>query len=92
MLTDRTYGWQAASDLQIKKFRSSAFLRGRHSYKITDDGIEAFPRIEALYAYPSAGAEAVVGRVFTGVERLDSMTGGASYRIDDHGHGAIGHR
>jgi len=76
LLTDRTYGWQAASDLQIKKFRSSAFLRGRHSYKITDGGIEVFPRIEALYAHPSAGAEAVFGRVSTGMERLDSMTGG----------------
>ena len=78
LLTDRTYGWQAASDLQIKKFRSSAFLRGRHSYKITDGGIEVFPRIEALYAYPSAsaGAAAAVDKVSTGVERLDAMVGG----------------
>ena len=51
-LNDRTYGWRAESDLQIRKFRGSGFLRGRHAYKITDKGFIAHPRIEALLAHP----------------------------------------
>lgn len=76
VLTDRTYGWQAESDLQVTKFRGSGFLRGRHSYKITDAGFVAFPRIEALYAYPSRADEASVGLASTGIGRLDTMLGG----------------
>ena len=37
-LSDRIYGWRAESDLQVTKFRGSGFLRGRHAYKIADDG------------------------------------------------------
>ena len=75
-LTDRSYGWQAQSDLQIRKFRGGAFLRGRHSYKITDAGITVYPRIEALLARPSRIAEAEFDRTSTGLDRLDAMLGG----------------
>ena len=75
-LTDRIYGWQAESDLQIQKFRGSAFLRGRHSYQITDDGITVHPRIEALFAQPSRPGEAASGRISTGIDRLDVMLHG----------------
>lgn len=76
VLTDRIYGWQAESDIQVLKFRGSGFLRGRHSYKITGDGIIVYPRIEALYAHPSQAGKAAIGRAFTGIERLDTMLGG----------------
>ena len=52
-LNDRIYGWRAESDLQVRKFRGSGFLRGRHAYKITDSGFIVHPRIEALLAHPS---------------------------------------
>jgi circadian clock protein KaiC len=75
-LTDRIYGWQAESDLQVHKFRGSSFLRGRHSYRITDVGISVHPRIEALLANPNPPAGAEVGRTSTGVDQLDGMLHG----------------
>lgn len=45
-LKDRDYGWRAESDLQVLKFRGSAYLRGRHAYVITDEGLRVYPRIE----------------------------------------------
>lgn len=76
VLTDRMYGWQAASDLQVTKFRGSGFLRGRHSYKITEAGCAVFPRVEALYAHPSRADEASFGLASTGIAGLDAMLGG----------------
>ena len=35
-LTDQLMGWSAESSLQVVKFRGSAFLRGRHAFKITE--------------------------------------------------------
>ncbi|MCW5734888.1 MAG: AAA family ATPase [Enhydrobacter sp.] len=75
-LTDRAYGWRAESDLMVSKFRGSAYLRGRHAYKIADGGFIVYPRIEALLAYPSRGAELAVGRVSSGIARLDDMLNG----------------
>ena len=76
VLTDRIYGWQAASDLQVLKFRGSAFLRGRHAYKITDAGLLVYPRIEALFAVPSHQTPWSAARLSTGFGKLDSMLGG----------------
>ena len=76
VLADRIFGWQAQSDIQVTKFRGSGFLRGRHTYKITDDGFVTYPRIEALYALPSKTGEAATARVSTGVERLDALIDG----------------
>jgi circadian clock protein KaiC len=73
VLNDRVYGWQAASDLQVSKFRGSGFLRGRHSYKITGDGIAVYPRIEALHAYPSRKGGTPGGKLSTGIAQLDKM-------------------
>ena len=42
-LNDRIYGWRSESDLLVTKFRGSGYLRGRHSYKITDAGIVVYP-------------------------------------------------
>ena len=75
-LNDRLYGWQAESDLQVVKFRGSGFLRGRHSYQITQSGIVVHPRIEALLARPTRADVDRPGRASTGVERLDSILGG----------------
>lgn len=76
VLKDRMYGWQAASDLQVTKFRGGSFLRGRHSYQISDDGVTVYPRIEARYAHPSRMAELPAGRASMGIDRLDAMLGG----------------
>ena len=75
-LNDRTYGWRAESDLQIRKFRGSGFLRGRHAYKITDKGFVAHPRIEALLAHPTREDQGSVARTSSGVPGLDRMLNG----------------
>jgi len=75
-LSDRNYGWRAESDIQIKKFRGSTFLRGRHAYKITDDGIVVHPRIEALLARPSRPDEGGSELVQSGIAKLDILLGG----------------
>ncbi len=75
-LTSRTYGWQAASDIEVTKFRGSGFLKGRHSYKVTDDGIVVYPRLEALYATPSRPDDGTSGRASTGLNKLDTMLHG----------------
>jgi circadian clock protein KaiC len=75
-LNDRTYGWRSQSDLQVRKFRGSGFLRGRHSYKITDDGIVVYPRIEALLARPSRPEENWSQRTPSGIAKLDDLLGG----------------
>lgn len=75
-LTSRSYGWQTASDLQVTKLRGSAFLRGRHSYKISEAGITLYPRIESLYARPSHTIDFAPNLVTSGIAQLDVMLGG----------------
>ena len=75
-LTDRAHGWRSQSDLQIRKFRGGAFLRGRHAYKITRAGVIVYPRLEELYAFPSTPDAVDQRRVSTGIARLDAMLGG----------------
>jgi len=72
-LSDRLQGWEAQSDLQVTKFRGSGFLRGRHAYEITGDGIAVHPRIEANYAYPSRTDQGAGGTTKTGIDRLDDI-------------------
>ena len=75
-LSDQLMGWAAESYLQVVKFRGSAYLRGRHAFKITDNGIVVHPRIEALLARPSRPDQGGLGRVSIGVDQLDVMLGG----------------
>jgi circadian clock protein KaiC len=75
-LSDQLMGWAAESYLQVVKFRGSAYLRGRHAFKITDNGIVVHPRIEALLARPSRPDLGGLGRVSIGVDQLDIMLGG----------------
>jgi circadian clock protein KaiC len=75
-LTDQLAGWAAESSLQVVKFRGSAFLRGRHAFKITGAGIVVHPRIEALLARPSRPDAGSPGRVSCGLDQLDVMLGG----------------
>lgn len=76
ILSNRVYGWRAESDLQVTKFRGAGYLRGRHAYKIDAAGFVVYPRIEALFAHPSRTPEHPVGRVSSGIARLDGMLNG----------------
>jgi circadian clock protein KaiC len=75
-LHDVLFGTQAERELEVRKLRGTDALRGRHSFRITDRGIVAYPRIEALLARPSAADQWPDERCATGVNQLDAMLGG----------------
>lgn len=69
-------GWSAESALQVIKLRGSAYLRGRHAFKISNDGVTVYPRIEALLARPSRDDAGLIKQVPSGTAELDRMMGG----------------
>jgi circadian clock protein KaiC len=75
-LSDQAVGWATERVLQVTKVRGSSYLRGKHTYKITDDGIVVYPRIEALLEEPSSADHAGVARISSGCAALDDMLGG----------------
>ena len=77
VLSDQYVGLRASRELEVRKFRGTAYLRGRHNFRITADGITVHPRTESLLASPrgrgrrrprAAGALAFAA--------LDTMLGG----------------
>jgi circadian clock protein KaiC len=73
-LEDVPYGKRRQRELEVRKFRGSASLRGRHPFQITDDGLVVHPRAESRFLRNSGSARA--GRISTGITQLDTMTGG----------------
>ncbi|HEY8471547.1 MAG TPA: ATPase domain-containing protein [Natronosporangium sp.] len=64
-------GERSARALRVRKLRGGDFLSGQHAYRITSDGIAAYPRLadpagEADYALSSA-------RISSGIQALDEM-------------------
>lgn len=62
--------------LQVRKFRGSAALRGKHAFRITTNGIRIYPRIEAWLAQPSVPDPGRGGRTTSGSPTLDRMLHG----------------
>jgi len=75
-LSDELIGWSSESTLHVVKLRGTSYLRGRHAFQITGDGLVVYPRIEALLARPSRLDPGAAGTVPSGVDRLDAMLGG----------------
>lgn len=75
-LSTRMSGWRAERDLQVIKCRGGGYLRGRHAYRIGDEGLVVFPRTEARLARPPTRARHEPGGLHTGLPQLDQMTGG----------------
>lgn len=77
-LDDLMFDLRTERSLRVRKFRGSGFLRGRHSFRITGDGIVLFPRMEAAHAVPSgsAGVTDPGARLSTGISGLDGKLGG----------------
>lgn len=62
-------------ELLIRKFRGSSSLLGCHAFAISDDGIQVYPRLEALLDRPAIH-EPSRGRLSLGSRSLDEMLGG----------------
>jgi circadian clock protein KaiC len=75
-MRSRLHGWRAERDLEILKRRGDSFLRGRHAFRISDDGITIFPRFEALLASPTSAEHTAGQKTSTGLAQLDNMLDG----------------
>jgi circadian clock protein KaiC len=75
------HGRRSEREMQVHKLRGGWFMGGRHSYRITDDGLTVFPRTEALLETPSRWERVDGAKVTTGVPSLDAMLGGG---VDTH--------
>jgi circadian clock protein KaiC len=73
-LEDVPYGKRRQRELEVRKFRGSASLRGRHPFQITDDGLVVHPRPESRFLRNTGIVNA--DRISTGIAQLDTMTGG----------------
>jgi circadian clock protein KaiC len=75
-LEDRLTEMRTERSLQVRKFRGSATLRGRHSFRITIDGIRVFRRLEVALALPTRPSTRPEGSVSSGVASLDALLPG----------------
>jgi circadian clock protein KaiC len=75
-LTRRVPLAQSLRYVEVKKFRGSDYLDGRHALQITGDGIVVYPRLEAVYGELIDCTEEPGRRVGTGVASLDRLVGG----------------
>lgn len=75
-LSDHSFGWSAERALQVIKIRGSDYLRGKHAYRLTANGVVVHPRIEALLAEPTIPDEAATRHFTSGEKHLDAMLGG----------------
>jgi circadian clock protein KaiC len=73
-LEDRLFDARSERSIQVRKFRGAGSLRGKHAFRISDDGLEVFPRIEALFCAPPQAFSAE-GVVSSGVSSLDRLLG-----------------
>ena len=52
-LHSELYGRRAERHLEMYKMRGTGYLRGEHSFRITDEGLVVYPRTEALLMLPA---------------------------------------
>lgn len=72
-LSDEQMDVRTHRTLTVRKFRGSSALRGKHSFRITTDGIRLFPRIEAAFDKPSKDPDGLGQKMTTGSKSLDAM-------------------
>lgn len=75
-LSDEQHDFRNQRALQVRKFRGSASLRGKHSFRITPQGIRLFPRIEAWLDHPSIPDKGSGPRISCGSPGIDEMLHG----------------
>lgn len=75
-LTDVRYGSRTERGLFVNKLRGSDYLAGRHAFRITQEGLVVYPRVEAAFRRGPLVDEVRTGTISTGIERLDAMLSG----------------
>jgi len=75
-LKEELVGIRTVRQLRISKSRGSAALGGLHQYRISETGIDVYPRLEALLGTPSSEEWLRDERIATGVHGLEQLIGG----------------
>jgi circadian clock protein KaiC len=75
---DRLFRGKAERVVQVKKFRGSEVVRGQHSFCITNQGLQFFPRLESLPLQPKDRRTG--DRVALGLRDLDEALGDEGVR------------
>jgi circadian clock protein KaiC len=75
-LTDVRYGSRTERGLFVNKLRGSDYLPGRHPFRITQEGLVVYPRVEAAFHRATRQDQVWSGRLSTGIEGLDAMLHG----------------
>jgi circadian clock protein KaiC len=75
-LSDPGFGNARERRMEVTKFRGTGFLRGRHSFDITNDGIAVYPRSEAFLRLPEGPEPLAVEKVSTGSRSFDEILRG----------------
>jgi len=81
-LTQATYRNSVVRQLQTVKIRGQAHMPGLHTMRISDDGIDVFPRIPDQQWAQRQGHPRTGDRLATGVPGLDALMGGGIPRGD----------
>ncbi|MFP2960372.1 RAD55 family ATPase [Myxococcus sp. 1LA] len=76
LLRQRMFGARAVRELFVRKFRGSAYLLGKHSFDITQDGIVIYPRLEALAESGPPPGPPLEAKCALGVPGMDAMLAG----------------
>jgi circadian clock protein KaiC len=72
-LEDQLFEFRNERSLIVRKFRGSGFLRGRHSFRISDEGVKFFPRVEAVFASASHPDVISDAKISVGIPGIDKM-------------------
>lgn len=75
-LKEELVGIRTVRLIRVSKSRGSAALGGFHQYRISDQGIDVYPRLEALHGRPSDEEVVVHARAASGVEGFEAIAGG----------------
>jgi circadian clock protein KaiC len=75
-LGDEHHEARSERSLQVRKFRGSASLRGKHSFRITPQGIRLFPRMEAWLDQPRIADTGPGPKISSGSASLDQLLRG----------------
>jgi circadian clock protein KaiC len=77
-LSRRRLGNRDERYFRVYKLRGSRYLEGAHAFRITDSGLDIYPRLVSPQI--PEGYEPASQRISTGVLGLDEMLGGGLWR------------
>lgn len=74
-MSNDTVGYRAVQNIQVRKQRGANILTGKHSFRISEQGIAVFPRAEScVNTVPSTAHQ--TSSLSTGLQDLDQLLGG----------------